>query len=211
MMYMTDGLTMSTKFTGMAIFSGEAVAKVRFTNNTDSDGHVGMATNMPMACVIPIHMEDYGGQLNCKRGAYMAGDETVKVGVKILPARSTAACCCGGMPPVIQGLSGSGMALINAGGTLVKKDLANGEILIIDSDSLVAFTDTIAYDVRRVGSLLTCCCGGEGMFNTSLMGPGTVWLQTLSYDRLISQLVTVREAAAAGAAGGAAASSGGDE
>mmetsp|Transcript_29358 Transcript_29358/g.72339 ORF Transcript_29358/g.72339 Transcript_29358/m.72339 type:complete len:87 (+) Transcript_29358:195-455(+) len=68
-----------------------------------------------------------------------------------------------------------------------------------------------AYDVRRVGSLLTCCCGGEGMFNTSLMGPGTVWLQTLSYDRLISQLVTVREAAAAGAAGGAAASSGGDE
>ncbi|KAJ1632599.1 tryptophan RNA-binding attenuator protein-like domain-containing protein [Pavlovales sp. CCMP2436] len=144
-MCMTDGLTMSTKFTGMAIFSGEAVAKVRSTNNRDSDGHVGMATNMPMACVIPIHMEDYGGQLNCKRGAYMAGDETVKVGVKILPARSTAACCYGGIPPVIQVMSGSGMALINAGGTLVK---ANGEILIIDSDSLVTFTDTIVLVTR---------------------------------------------------------------
>lgn len=36
---------------------------------------------------------------------------------------------------------------------------------------------------------MTCCFGGEGCFNTDLSGPGTIYLQSLSYQGLIRLLV----------------------
>ena len=67
--------------------------------------------------------------------------------------------------------------------------LAPGETLLIDSDSLVAFSDGINYDVKQVGNFVTCCLGGEGCFNTVLTGPGTIYLQSLSYEKLIRMLL----------------------
>ena len=40
-----------------------------------------------------------------------------------------------------------------------------------------------------MGNFVTCCCGGEGCFNTELTGPGTIYLQSLSYEKLIRLLV----------------------
>ena len=36
--------------------------------------------------------------------------------------------------------------------------------------------------------------GGEGCFNTELSGPGTIYLQSLSYEKLIKTLVTTNGA-----------------
>ena len=66
----------------------------------------------------------------------------------------------------------------------MEKVLAPGEPLLVDSSSMVAFSDTVHYDVRRTGGCLICCCGGEGLFNTCLTGPGLVIVQTMSRDRL---------------------------
>lgn len=65
---------------------------------------------MPMALVIPFDVGQMGS-LNCKRGAFMAGDSTVKVFPKFLPASSPLACCCGGMPPLIQNVQGASPTL----------------------------------------------------------------------------------------------------
>lgn len=53
--------------------------------------------------------------------------------------------------------------------------------------------------------------GGEGCFNTELTGPGTIWLQSLSYEGLIKSLVRAQSkgpaaqaSPAAGVAGGLA-------
>ena len=54
------------------------------------------------------------------------------------------------MPPIIQNVQGQGVALLNAGGTVVSRTLGPGEKLLIDSHSLVAFTDGIGYDVQQV-------------------------------------------------------------
>jgi len=29
-----------------------------------------------------------------------------------------------------------------------------------------------------------CCCGGEGLFNTTMTGPGKIWIQSLSIDKM---------------------------
>lgn len=188
MMYMSNDIKMTAQFSGFRMFSGEGLAKLKWTNEGGTDGFIGLSPNMPMAVVLPY--DAASGPLNCKRGAFMAADTTVKIMPKLLPAASAAACCCGGLAPIIQEVSGTGTALLAAGGTLISKELAAGESLIIDTDSLVAFTNNMTYDVVMVGTFLTCCCGGEGCFNTTLTGPGTVYLQSMSYEKLLKTLVT---------------------
>jgi len=189
MMYMSPEVKMRARFAGLRVFSGEGLAKNKFVNTSSTEvGYLGLTPNMPMAIIMPFQVGN-GPGLNCKRGSFMAGDESVKVHPKILPARSCMACCCGGMPPLIQKVEGEGVALLNAGGTVVSRQLAAGEKLIVDTDSVVAFTDGVGYDVKTVGSCLTCCLGGEGCFNTEMTGPGVVYLQTLSYEKLIKLLV----------------------
>lgn len=188
MMFMSDQIKMKATFGGWRMFSGEGLAKVQYRNSGSEPGYIGLTPNAPMAIVIPHNTG--GPPLNCKRGAFMAGDSTVRVYPSILPASSCMACCCGGMPPIIQKVTGSGTALLAAGGTIVKKELAAGEKIMVDTDSVVAFSDGVNYDVKTVGSFLACCLGGEGCFNTLLTGPGTVYVQTLSYEKLMKMLVT---------------------
>ena len=200
MMYMSPGVEMQARFAGWRMFSGEGLAKLQYINNTPTDGHVGITANMPMAMILP--WDTSAGTPNCKRGAFLAGDAAVRVVPKLLPAASAAACCCGGMPPIIQEVGGSGFALLNAGGTIVSRTLAPGEALLVDSDAVVAFTNQIKYDVRPVRepspeAVITCVCGGEGCFNTELTGPGTVYIQSVSYEKLTRTLM--RGGSAAGA------------
>jgi len=190
MMYMSEEVKMKTSFGGWRMFSGEGLAKNKFTNTSkDAVGYLGLTPNMPMAVIVPFRVGPEQPNLNCKRGAFMAGDDKVRVRPKLLPASSFCAFCCGGMEPVIQSISGEGIALLNAGGTVVSRQLEPGEKLIVDTNSVVAFNDTVKYDVKRVGTCFTCCLGGEGCYNTEMTGPGVVYLQSLSYEKLIKLLV----------------------
>ena len=107
----------------------------------------------------------------------MASEPGVSASYKSLPAKSCTACCCGGMPPLIQTLRGEGKAFLNGGGTIAKKELASGETILVDSDAVFAFQDGVGYDVKTVGGCMTCCFGGEGCFNTELTGPGVIYVQ----------------------------------
>ena len=63
----------------------------------------------------------------------------------------------------------------------------------MDTNTVVGFENTVGFDVRNVGSFLNCCLGGEGCFNTVFTGPGNVYLQSISIDKLMEQLVTVQK------------------
>mmetsp|Transcript_17975 Transcript_17975/g.27051 ORF Transcript_17975/g.27051 Transcript_17975/m.27051 type:complete len:289 (-) Transcript_17975:2432-3298(-) len=190
MMHMSSNITMSAFWGGFSsALSGESLARVRFENkSSDLPGYVGLTPNQPMAVIIPVNLD--AGSLSAKRGAYFAGPESVRPHATFLPTRSCLACCCGGLPPVVQSIQGRGTAFLAAGGTVICKTLDSGEELIVDTHSLVAFSSSIAFDVKRVGTCTTTCLGGEGCFNTVLRGPGYVYIQSVSYEKLIDFLVT---------------------
>lgn len=188
LLYMSDGVTLRASFGGWRMFSGEGLAKNQYTNNSTEPAVLALTPNMPMGSIIPFDLSKHG-RLNCKRGAFMAAESTVRVHPKLLPARSALACCFGGVAPVIQEVSGTGLALLAAGGTILKKSLAPGETILVDTHSVVAFTSGVSFDVKQVGSLATCCFAGEGCFNTELSGPGTVYFQSLSYEKLTKMLL----------------------
>ena len=81
------------------------------------------------------------------------------------------------------------MAFVHAGGTIVEKDLIAGETLRVDTGCLVAFNDTIDYDIKFIGGFTNALFGGEGLFLATLTGPGKVYLQSLPFSRLADRVL----------------------
>ncbi|MCB1956674.1 MAG: AIM24 family protein, partial [Rhodocyclaceae bacterium] len=104
----------------------------------------------------------------------------------------------GGEGFIMQKLEGNGMAFVHAGGTLMEKQLAPGEVLRVDTGCVVAYTPDVDFDIQFVGKLKSAIFGGEGLFFATLRGPGHVWLQSLPLSRLANRIVL-----SAPAAGGA--------
>ena len=78
--------------------------------------------------------------------------------------------------------------MVKAGGTLIRKDLKEGEVLRVSSGCLVGFQEGIEFDVEMVQGFKNVVFGGEGLFMTSLTGPGVVWLQGQPPSRMISEI-----------------------
>jgi uncharacterized protein (AIM24 family) len=85
-------------------------------------------------------------------------------------------------------LEGAGLAFLHAGGTVVSRQLAAGEVLRLDTGCLVAFDSSVDYDIQSVPGIKTALFGGEGLFFARLTGPGTVWIQSLPFSRLASRV-----------------------
>src|SRR5262245_35677408 len=89
----------------------------------------------------------------------------------------------------MQRLTGDGIALIHAGGTMMKRSLKAGETLRLDTGCLVAVTPSVTYDIQLVGGIKNTLFGGEGLFFATLTGPGEVWCQSLPFSRLAGRIV----------------------
>jgi uncharacterized protein (AIM24 family) len=59
----------------------------------------------------------------------------------------------------------------------------------------VNFVD-VDFDIQFVGGVKTALFGGEGIFFTTLRGPGKVWLQSLPMARMANRIVGVKSKAA---------------
>ena len=73
------------------------------------------------------------------------------------------------------------------GGTLIERQLDNDEIRV-DTGCVVGFTKGIKYDVQRAGNMKSMMFGGEGMFLATLSGTGTVWIQSMPFNKLIGSI-----------------------
>jgi uncharacterized protein (AIM24 family) len=90
---------------------------------------------------------------------------------------------------VCKGLVGEGDVFVKAGGSIIRRDLKDQEQLRISSGCLVAFTDGVDYDVQMIQGGITNIIGsGEGLFLTTLTGPGIVWLQGQPPDRMMGEI-----------------------
>ncbi|HSH46302.1 MAG TPA: AIM24 family protein, partial [Longimicrobiales bacterium] len=94
----------------------------------------------------------------------------------------------GGEGFILQRLTGDGMAFVHAGGTVVRRELEAGETLRVDTGCLVAFSESVDYDIQFIGGVRNALFGGEGLFLAKLTGPGPVFLQSLPFSRLADRI-----------------------
>ena len=66
--------------------------------------------------------------------------------------------------------------------------LAAGESLQVDTGCVVAFDESVQYDVQFAGGIKTGIFGGEGLFLATLQGPGKAIIQTMTLSKLRREL-----------------------
>ena len=85
-------------------------------------------------------------------------------------------------------VSGRGDLLLSAYGAMHSLDLAEGETWTVDTGHMVAWSQSVRYEVRRVGGWRSSLTSGEGLV-CDLTGPGRIVLQTRSEDAFLSWLI----------------------
>jgi uncharacterized protein (TIGR00266 family) len=172
---------------GKRLIAGENLLMTLFTNISKHRNYVTFAAPYP-GKILPIDLNTIGNKLICQKDAFLCAAKGVSIGIEL--TRKLGAGFFGGEGFILESLEGDGITFIHACGTLIKKELKAGEVLKIDTGSLVAMTKDIDYDIRCVGDIKTSLFSGEGMFLTVLKGPGTVWLQSLPFSKMANRILS---------------------
>lgn len=173
------------------LVTGESLFMTSFTNTGNEKRCLSFAAPYP-GTVVPFDLGDYGGMLICQKDSFLCAAKGISVGIAF--QKKIGVGLFGGEGFIMQKLEGDGLAFMHAGGTIIKKDLAPGEILMLDTGCLVAMSPTVDYDIQFAGNIKTALFGGEGLSLAKLTGPGTVWLQSLPFSRLADRIYSASKA-----------------
>ncbi len=164
---------------GKRALAGESL----FFTYYEGTGEAGFAGDFP-GRILPIGLSNQ--TMMAQKDAFIAaiGD----IDISIAMQKKIGGALFGGEGLIVEKLSGDGVVFIHAGGDLVTFELAAGETMKIDTGSVVAWEDSVAYDVQMAGSIKSALFGGEGIFLTTLTGPGTIVIQTMTLSKLRRQI-----------------------
>lgn len=183
---------------GKRVLTGESLFMSIFTNDGNGKRVVAFAAPYP-GKIIPVNLIDYSSQIICQRDAFLCAAKGISIDIAF--QKKIGAGLFGGEGFIMQKLSGDGLSFLHAGGTIIKKELAPGEMLKIDTGCLVALTKEVDYDVQFVGNVKSALFGGEGLFLATLKGPGYVWLQSLPFSRIADRIFSASKKGASNSKG----------
>lgn len=201
MMYMDDGIEMETVFgdgsqqnkgfmgalmgAGKRLLTGESLFMTVFQNQGGGKRRVAFGAPYP-GKIVPVHLAEIGGEVWAQKDSFLCAAKGVSVGIAF--NRKIGVGLFGGEGFIMQRLQGDGWAFLHAGGTIIEKQLAPGELLRVDTGCIVGFQPNVQFDIQYVGKIKTALFGGEGLFFATLRGPGRVWLQSLPFSRLANRV-----------------------
>jgi uncharacterized protein (TIGR00266 family) len=202
MMYMDDGIALETIFSdgsgqnrgimgallgaGKRLLTGESLFMTVFQNQGTGKRRVAFAAPYP-GKIIGVNLREIGGELITQKDSFLCAAKGVAISIAFQKRLGTG--LFGGEGFIMQRLTGDGLAFVHAGGTLMERTLAPGELLRVDTGCLVALQPTVDYNIELVGGIKTALFGGEGLFFATLRGPGRIWLQSLPFSRLAGRIV----------------------
>ena len=178
------GSTLGEKFLGALRRSvlGESLFLTYF--RADGDGEVGFAGHYPGK--IQVFELAPGQSILAQRDAFLFAQPTVELNVALV--KRFGAGFFGGEGFILEKLTGPGAVFIHAGGDFVEFNLQPGQTIQIETGCIVAFDQTVDYDIQMVGGIKTAIFGGEGLFLATLTGPGRVIVQSMTLQRLRREL-----------------------
>jgi uncharacterized protein (TIGR00266 family) len=173
---------------GKRMLTGESLFTSQFTNTGTGKKTVAFAAPYP-GKIIPLDLSDYGNQMLCQKDAFLCAAKGIQL--EIAFQKKVGVGLFGGEGFIMQKLLGDGLAFVHAGGTIIQKELQPGDMLKVDTGCLVALTSSVQYDVEFTGDAKNALFGGEGLFLSTLRGPGKVWLQSIPFSRLAKRIYSV--------------------
>ncbi len=153
------------------LLGGESAFQSTFTA-THGSGEVLLAPrSMGDIAALPVREQGY----MVSSGAYLAGDIDLDIST-----RTNVKAFFAGEGLFLMRISGNGMLLISTFGAIHPVELAAGQVYLVDSGHVVAFTETMEFKVRKAArTWLGSITSGEGVV-AEFTGPGIVYIQTRS-------------------------------
>ena len=178
MVWMSPNMQMETRGGGLGkmfskAFSGESMFQNIYTAN--GAGMIAFGSSFP-GKVLPLDIAP-GREMIVQKNAFLASEAGVELSIHF--NKMLGAGFFGGEGFIMQRLSGSGTAFVEIDGELVEYDLAAGQKMVVDTGNVAGFEPSVSIDIQQVPGLKNKLLGGEGLFNTTLTGPGKIWLQTM--------------------------------
>jgi uncharacterized protein (TIGR00266 family) len=177
MMYMDDGIEMETIFgdgsqqnkgfmgalmgAGKRLLTGESLFMTVFQNQGASKRRVAFGAPYP-GKIVPVHLAEVGGEVWAQKDSFLCAAKGVSVGIAF--NKKIGVGLFGGEGFIMQRLQGDGWAFLHAGGTIIERQLAPGELLRVDTGCIVGFQPAVNFDIQYVGKIKTALFGGEGLF-----------------------------------------------
>jgi uncharacterized protein (TIGR00266 family) len=156
--------------------------------HTLSPGEVGFAGNYPGRVQV-FELAD-GQSVLVQRDAFVCAQSSVQLNIALV--KKISAGLVGGEGFILEKLTGPGTVFIHGGGDFIEFTLQAGETLQVDTGCIVAFDESVNYDVQFAGGIKTAIFGGEGLFLATLTGPGRVIVQSMTLEKLRRELLPLR-------------------
>lgn len=178
MVWMTPNMEMDTRGGGIGkmfskAFSGESMFQNIYTAR--GAGMIAFGSSFP-GKILPLEIAP-GREMILQKNAFLASEAGVQLSIHF--NKKLGAGFFGGEGFIMQRLSGSGTAFAEIDGELIEYDLASGQKMVVDTGNVAGFEPTVGIEIEQVPGLKNKLLGGEGLFNTTLTGPGRIWLQTM--------------------------------
>ena len=197
MVYKTANVTWETRMSGNTLgeqiwgalkrkVMGESLFLTYF--RTNGNGEVGFAGSYP-GHIQPFELKP-GETILVQRDGFVCAQSTVQLNIAFV--KKLGAGFFGGEGFILEKLSGPGAVFIHGGGDFVEFNLGTGEVLQVDPGCLVAFDESVVYDIQLAGGIRTAIFGGEGLFLATMTGPGRVIVQSMTLDRMRRELAPSR-------------------
>ena len=193
MAYQTNNIEMTTNARGGVMkslgrmFAGESIFMANYTARSDNET-VAFASTVP-GTVVPVNLSNVNGGLIIQKGSFLCAEQTVNTSV--IFTKRFGAGLFGGEGFILQKAEGQGIIFLEIDGDLIEKQLQPGEILKVDTGNVVAFENSVSYEIETVKGLGNILVGGEGLFLTKLVGPGKVILQSQNFGDFAGRILNL--------------------
>lgn len=189
MSWMDDALEMKTTTNGGIMkgigraFAGESIFMNVYTAQKD-DAEIAFSSSFP-GQILEFDLKE-GETIIAQKRAFLCSEKTVDI--KMQFRKKLGAGFFGGEGFIMQKITGPGKVYLEIDGNVIKRELKEGEKIKVDNGYVAAMTQDVKLDIETVKGVKNILFGGEGLFVTSLKGPGTVYLQTMPVSKLASLL-----------------------
>ena len=187
MSWMDDGISMKTTTNGGIMkglgraLAGESIFMNVYTAEKD-DVEIAFASSFP-GQILEFDLKE-GETIIAQKRAFLCAEPTVDISMHF--RKRIGAGFFGGEGFIMQKFQGPGKVFLELDGAIYKRELADGQKLKVDNGYVAVMTSGVDLNIETVKGVKNIVFGGEGLFLTTLKGPGTVWIQSMPISKLAS-------------------------
>lgn len=189
MVYMSGNVNMEAHMKGGLLsglkrsISGASLFLVDYKVNGGT-GLVGLGGSAPGKIV---DLDIGKGNWIVQKTGFLCSEASVSIDMVL--QKKLGSALFGGEGLILQKLSGKGMAFVNACGDFNIVDLKPGEMYKVSSANAVAWEESVKYEITSAGGVKNALFSGEGLFVTTLTGPGKIIIQSMTLQDLALSLM----------------------